>query len=362
MLSRLSPARLRQRVGSKLAEGFFRGLSTVGRLHPLSKLDRHGVEALCNFAYCDDDRGCADWSGTTCEPKSRKCIQLDLCKADADCPAGQECVEQAGACVAVPAEQGVLPAGGQPALDCYFGEPQSPPDDPPTCLLQGRVVNYNGQPLQETIGLVVRIHLRDDVLLGILDSPLDTTEAFDDSGLGQYELTGVPTNTHLVLEVQGRTEDAPASWFASMFTFGIFLRADDCTVAGGTISLAAPAIFQANYEAYSNALGVAADADKGLLFGRLRDCDGERIVHGTGGLSMEHELLYYLSSSIPAPDATGTDSSGFFVAANVSPIRGVASALVLSDAVSVSLWHKPVRVFMGAASLVLFEQPQAPRQ
>jgi acetyl esterase len=56
MLRRFSPARLRRRVGSRLAEGFFRGLSTVGRLHPLSKLDRHGVEAIENLAYCDDDR------------------------------------------------------------------------------------------------------------------------------------------------------------------------------------------------------------------------------------------------------------------------------------------------------------------
>ncbi|MFH2006244.1 MAG: alpha/beta hydrolase [bacterium] len=56
MLRRLSPARLRQRVGSRLAEGFFRGLSTVGRLHPLSRLDRHGVEAVEDLAYCDDGR------------------------------------------------------------------------------------------------------------------------------------------------------------------------------------------------------------------------------------------------------------------------------------------------------------------
>ncbi len=58
---------------------------------------------------------------------------------------------------------------------------------------------------------------------------------------------------------------------------------------------------------------------------------------------------------------TATDSSGFFVAANVTPIQGVVSALVLSAAVTVSLWTKPVRVFPGAASLVLFEEPQAPR-
>lgn len=34
-----------------LAEGFFKGLSAAGKLHPLSKLERHGVEVLADRPY-----------------------------------------------------------------------------------------------------------------------------------------------------------------------------------------------------------------------------------------------------------------------------------------------------------------------
>jgi acetyl esterase len=44
---------LRRRVGATLTDNFFRGASAVGRLHPLARPDRHGVECLTDVSYGD---------------------------------------------------------------------------------------------------------------------------------------------------------------------------------------------------------------------------------------------------------------------------------------------------------------------
>jgi len=44
---------LRRRVGARLTDGFFRGASALGRLHPLARPERHGVECLANVSYGD---------------------------------------------------------------------------------------------------------------------------------------------------------------------------------------------------------------------------------------------------------------------------------------------------------------------
>jgi acetyl esterase len=43
--------RLRQHVGAVATDNFFRGISAVGKLHPLSRPERHGVEVLRNIEY-----------------------------------------------------------------------------------------------------------------------------------------------------------------------------------------------------------------------------------------------------------------------------------------------------------------------
>jgi acetyl esterase len=47
-------AHLRRRAGDLAVEGFLRGLSAVARLHPRSRLERHGVERIANVAYLPD--------------------------------------------------------------------------------------------------------------------------------------------------------------------------------------------------------------------------------------------------------------------------------------------------------------------
>lgn len=45
---------LRRRAGAFLIDGFFRGASRVGRLHPLARPERHGVEIVRDVAYAPD--------------------------------------------------------------------------------------------------------------------------------------------------------------------------------------------------------------------------------------------------------------------------------------------------------------------
>lgn len=44
---------LRRRLGSALTDRFFRGASALGRLHPASRPERHGVEVVPNVSYAD---------------------------------------------------------------------------------------------------------------------------------------------------------------------------------------------------------------------------------------------------------------------------------------------------------------------
>lgn len=50
---RVAKRRLRQKAGSKVVEGFFWGLSHVGKVHPLARPERHGVEVIRDIPYLD---------------------------------------------------------------------------------------------------------------------------------------------------------------------------------------------------------------------------------------------------------------------------------------------------------------------
>ena len=45
--------RLRRRAGAALIDGFFRGISRAGRLHPAADPARHSVEVIADLAYLD---------------------------------------------------------------------------------------------------------------------------------------------------------------------------------------------------------------------------------------------------------------------------------------------------------------------
>lgn len=48
---RLHPTRLRKRAGGLFIDGFFNGLARAGKLHPMARPSRHGVEVIENIAY-----------------------------------------------------------------------------------------------------------------------------------------------------------------------------------------------------------------------------------------------------------------------------------------------------------------------
>ncbi len=45
---------MRRRTGAVVVDAFFRGAARLGRLHPLARPSRHGVEILRDFAYLED--------------------------------------------------------------------------------------------------------------------------------------------------------------------------------------------------------------------------------------------------------------------------------------------------------------------
>ena len=48
--------RIRQNAGALVVDSFFRGASRIGRLHPLSRPDRHGLEMIPDVPYLGDGR------------------------------------------------------------------------------------------------------------------------------------------------------------------------------------------------------------------------------------------------------------------------------------------------------------------
>lgn len=324
---------------------------------------------LC-MPYCDNDDDCAIVEISSCEPVSRKCLGMDVCTLENPCSAGEQCVGDPGACVYPPTEVGSLAGGGTMDLQCYIGDPATPPPLPATCDMQGAIVNFlNGESCHEqAVELTVKVLNLEDVLNGVLTSPIASTKSTSvqqascqDKYNFLYDFTDLPTNMNLVIEVEGNSS-VDGFEFASLYTFGLYIRSDDCSASGGTIDFAVPALYQVNYDGYANPLSVVSNPEKGLVFGQLRDCKGYRILNGKGGLSIPHELLYYLRGYIPDDTMESTGTTGFFIAANTTPIQGIASALVKSaDGPDISLWEKPMRVFPGAASLVLFQKPKAPR-
>lgn len=309
--------------------------------------------------YCDDDTGCSA-PGTSCNPATRKCVPMTLCASDDDCT-DSICVDPpAGACVKHPTVQ-VQTHGGSANLDCYTGDPGADAG-PATCTLAGRIVFFfNRNLVQYDPNLSVRLYPLDDVLAGILQDPLEAEVTDDGSGKAAFSFDAVPTGTEFVMAVDC-PEQPCELLYSTLYTFSVYLRADDCETNGGQIDMGAPSIYEANYGTYNEVVGPSND-DRGLVLGWLKDCKdpSDKIENGTGGISMDSEILYYLpDSEQPDLEDTDTNSPGFFAAANVVPIRGMAGALVLDQGSAVSLRARPVRVFRQKASLVIFDKPKKP--
>lgn len=322
--------------------------------------------------FCHDDSGCDGWPQESCDLGTGRCEAIFLCQESPDncntvdqpawiatrC-AADDCDCTGSVCVIRPAEQ--CASTGLLDLSCYLGPPTDPGTTPPTCNLEGLVALFeNLSPISFNGDMEVRAHAAAEILDGVTSAPIKSAAVTDLSGQCKYSLEGLPVNQYLVLEV--RCQDGTAACgYHNMYTFGLYLRADECTT--GTISFAAPAIPNSLWDTYSNAGqgSITADPNKGLFLGRLRECSVEknRIQKGTGDVSMSREVVYYFNTPIILEDRS-TSVKGFFGAANVQPIRGRASALVRDQGDLLSLRTYDIRIFKNSASLVFFDKPQNP--
>lgn len=329
--------------------------------------DPLGAAPACK-PYCTLDADCAGLAGTSCNPATRKCMELGYCAGSA-CGGDSLCVEETGlggVCVRIPAEDATNSASppGPSDLACYVGQPTLPDPDPPVCILKGGVGYFlNRTPIPETVGLEARLFLAADVLGGDLGQPLASAPVVADAlGKGSYELANAPTHTELVIEVRGQAGPDP---FVPTYLFGVYARADDCHNLYLDLNL--PSVPQSMYEGYSDPLAQGLDPARGVVLAQVRDCEvplGARVMHAVGGLSQPHAHFYYLQAAgaaAPDPSLTETQANGWFGAAKVAPIRGLVAALASVQGVPRSLWLRPLRVFPGAVSLVVFERPLAPR-
>ena len=333
--------------------------------------------------YCSSDADCQPWPEESCSLSTGICERILLCDSNAWCNSGAdtpawirdkcaggrcECLE--GVCVIRPTEDASTAATMD--VSCY-PDAAVPPGAPATCNLSGLVVSFiNAQPIQYNQYLEVHVHMLANILNGDSSSPIASATVSEDMGNSRYSLSGLPTNTELVMEVRCNDQGGLACTLHPMYTFVLYLRADDCQDAGGTLEVSAPAIDDSLWHAFGTAAGrVESDPNMGLVFGQMKDCvagGGDAIMGGTGDLSMpyfqfgNHLGVFYMPfGGPPEDDDSHTLQPGMFGAANVLPVRGLAAALIRDGFSLPWLRTYPLRVFPHAASLVLFGAPKIPR-
>jgi hypothetical protein len=318
-------------------------------------------------SWCHDDIVCREENQApiTCDLGTTICVDPGECTAN--CNASNPCrrdpdVEgDRGACVPTPTTACSV-VSGSPLFTCY-DNPTNPQPTPAACAIHGHVLMWNGAShtlTPTTVNLVVRVHLLEDALDGVLKDTHQVSASGDGSGnnYGSYSLTGIPTNTELVVEVQG---GKPSTYeFVDTYTFGVYFRADDCQVAGNDITKDIVVLPKSSWDTFAQASGtITVDIKKGLMIGWLRDCNNKALQHGTVGISFPKDRLYYPTGYGTPYDLPDTSNSGFFVAANVLATRGVVAATVLDNSPRL-LGAKAIRLFPNSVSMVYFEKPSHP--
>jgi hypothetical protein len=334
-----------------------------------------GPEQYCHERYlrclskCTSNEQCQNLPDSSnpepnsCDLGESKCRYLSFCIANSGCPQGFQCVtgkEGLGVCVKQPSSV------SSNDLSC-FKTPVSPDNgSSTTCAIEGDLllsISSSDVPKStKTIGLQLEVHRLENVLRGDLAGPIAQVTATQVGGYGHFEtLDAVPTKTALVFRVlAGRGQGGDD--FVDTFTFGYYLRSDDCEAASGKVRMDIPAMESSVFLSYTAAgLSIKPDPRRGLIIARLRDCTPNRIEKATVAVSMNAQQTFYiLTGLLPDPQAESTDRLGYFGATNAMSIEGLLGVLVNENTSFVFLGPYPLRVFPGSASMVLVERPRQP--
>jgi len=321
------------------------------------------LDNCVNDADCEGLPDAVSPEPNSCNLGNNKCQRVDLCPTYKVCGGSESC--ELGTCVLTPTTN-ANGTGGTPDLQCFKDGAPADNGVATECNLKGNVtiLTIAGDPrTADTIGLLVKAYSLADALAGDLTTPLANTTATDNEGFGYYQFTNpLPTKQDLVLFVE--SNGPGENEYVSLYFFGVYLRADACDASAGTLEIDVPTLTNRLYATYiDSGIVLGINMLRGLIMARVFDCKLDRVIHATVGSSLKSEATYYLLD-IPAwmPDTTATETAakGFFGAANVTPIRGVISALAKESSGMVSLGTYDIRVFPHSISTLYFKEPLKP--
>jgi hypothetical protein len=190
---------------------------------------------------------------------------------------------------------GASGAGARPPepLDC-LGEPL-PETVPDNVVLSGLVTTWSNVIIDGAE--VEALAVSDDGLLS------DDTSALN----GSYELTvptgGAPLDAYLRVSAEGSVD-------SYVYPPMPFVADDEPDLSLITADLRAGVADEA---------GVSLEADKGLLYVLVLDCNGDPVEGATVTTNPPGEQLSYTEGFVPSPDRTSTDGSGAAYIFNLPP-------------------------------------------
>jgi len=325
--------------------------------HPVSAGERAGkcfrpedAEPCPAEKFCDTDRNwvlaCADDGlssvfvadcedeSKTCNPDTGRCATdcsfenpaacpgeetcdtgLGLCRPAPDCP-GYDCVPSPTAPAATP--------GGLAALDCFTDAVPAHTPDPPTCKVTGRVNLFPLKSPRDTVGLTVLLFRRDDPY-NFIGQPATVFADTSDDRNGHYSFAAVPTGEVYAFQISGTT--VSGKLVVPTVRANVHLRADACV--DGVYTLGLEAVCESEYQTYTEGVFSGPDYDaRGLLIGRVADCNGEPMSGLTVGLAAPPAApgrVYYFAEHeeilLPDPALAATSTKGYYAAAGVPACR-----------------------------------------
>jgi len=286
--------------------------------------------ALCAKS-CESDPDCnADLH--VCDLATGLCRPYPSCTGNS-CPAGSMCVKDT-VCVPVSGDTATI-VTGTPGLDCFLLPPPSPPDDPPTCDLTGRVYLFPSSGSEQTVGLKIVLRPAGDTQTETTTTLIEQDPNYTCGGqpCGLYRLNSVATNQTYDIEIQAGTGDLGKT-VVSTVRAGIVVRADKCN--GGSQSLSLAVMSEDNFETYTEVVFSPFDPQRGLAIGWVGDCGNAQgsdrqalanvMVDFAIGPVAPGRIYYFAEDELilrPDTNLSDTTHKGYFAAAGIPATRNM---------------------------------------